>query len=72
MHSTAAARTQELVLALSQTNHRDTLTLRQETPPTPTRRRPIDLHPQVLAVGSLATQAIADMGTTLPHRDLRL
>jgi hypothetical protein len=30
MHSIAAARIQELVLVLSQTNHRDTLTLRQE------------------------------------------
>lgn len=30
MHSTAAARTQELVLGLAQTCHRDTLSLRQE------------------------------------------
>ncbi|MGH3899184.1 MAG: LuxR C-terminal-related transcriptional regulator [Pseudonocardiaceae bacterium] len=30
MHSTAAARTQQLVLGLSQTRHRDTLTLRRE------------------------------------------
>lgn len=73
MHSTAAARTQELVLALSQTRHHDALALRQEIVSLLRRAVPfdawcwalIDPESNLVCSGTGDSPAAADLGRFL-------
>ena len=73
MHSTAATRTHELVLGLSQTRRRDTLTLRQELIALLRRALPFDAwcwafadpDSQLVSSGTGNSPAAADMGRFL-------